>query len=134
MDRELRCAACKTTRMHAVLGYGLIEDWREHINQEAQPRTSRYDPITDLLERWPGWRFECRPLDEDTAAAFVLEGKLIELDSESFDCDWELALAHAIAHLDLHMDPMPRRLSDQQCIDADLYAEIGLDREEDRPE
>ena len=36
LDRELRCAACKTTRMHAVLGYGLIEDWREHINQEVR--------------------------------------------------------------------------------------------------
>jgi hypothetical protein len=64
----------------------------------------------------------------------VLEEKLIELDPESFDDDWELVLAHAIAHLDLHSDPMPRRLSDQQCIDADLYAEIRLDREGDRPE
>jgi hypothetical protein len=33
LDREFKCAACKTTRMHAVLGYGLIEDWRENINQ-----------------------------------------------------------------------------------------------------
>jgi hypothetical protein len=37
MDRELKCAACKTTTMHAVLGYGLIEDWREHINTHRRP-------------------------------------------------------------------------------------------------
>jgi hypothetical protein len=110
------------------------KDWRESLNQEAQPRTIRYDPITDLLERWPGWRFECRPLEPGTAEAFVLEEKLIELDSEYFDNDWELVLAHAVAHLDLHNDPMPQCLSDQQCIDADLYAEIRLDRDEDRPE
>jgi hypothetical protein len=41
MDRELKCAACKTTRMHAVLGCGLIEDWREQINQEAEIRLDR---------------------------------------------------------------------------------------------
>jgi hypothetical protein len=37
MDRELKCAACKTTTMHAVIGVPLIEDWREHINTHPGP-------------------------------------------------------------------------------------------------
>ena len=41
LDRELKCTACKGIRLHAVLGYGLIEDWREHINQEAEIRLDR---------------------------------------------------------------------------------------------
>ena len=133
-DRRLKCVACRATTKHALVGDDPEKDWRESLNQKAQPKTTRYDPLVDLTERWPGWRFECRPLEPGTAEAFVWEEKLIELDSEYFDNDWELVLAHAIAHLDLHNDPMPRRLSDQQCVDADLYAEIRLDREEDRPE
>jgi hypothetical protein len=38
LDREFKCAACGVVTLHAVLGSGLIEDWREHINQVGRKR------------------------------------------------------------------------------------------------
>jgi hypothetical protein len=55
----------------------------------------RYDPLADMRERWPDWRFECRALpDADEAEAILPDERLIEFDSQYFDDDWKLALAH----------------------------------------
>jgi hypothetical protein len=84
-----------------------------------------------MRDRWPDWRFECRTLPEaDEAEAFLPDERLIELDSGYFDDDWELALAHAVAHLDLHLDEATEEeLSRQQCRDATFLADVRLDRE-----
>ena len=95
-----------------------------NIDPTRRPVLS-YDPLADMRDRWPDWRFECRTLpDADEAEAFLPDERLIELDSGYFDDDWELALAHAVAHLDLHLESLPESFSDQQCMDA-VFAAAG---------
>jgi hypothetical protein len=58
--------------------------------------------------------------------------KLIVIDAEHHSEDPELHEAHAIAHLDLHLDRLPAWFVEQQCADADFYALLRLDMEADR--
>lgn len=102
-----------------------------HPEHRAQNKTSRYRPMDDLRKRWPGWRIVRRVLPHAVEVIRPRE-KLILIDADHFNEDPGLHLAHAIAHLDLHLDQMPAWFSDAQCQDADFYAELRLDREDDR--
>ena len=84
-----------------------------------------------MQDRWPGWRFEVRH-DLEAAEIISTDGQLVEFEAEYFNEDPTMALAHFIAHLDLHLEQLPDELSDEQCIHADFLAEVRLDRERDR--
>jgi hypothetical protein len=100
------------------------------LRPQTQPKTLRYDPFADLAERWPSWRIQRKPLP-DAAEAFLWDEQIIELDSDYFNEDPRLAVAHAVAHLDLHSDTMPEVFTyDGHCCYADFYAELRLDEGE----
>ena len=96
-----------------------------HLYPPSQ-KTRRYEPLVDMWARWPGWQVQRRPL-EDAAEVITPDAKLVLLDCDVYNEDPELALAHAIAHLDLHMGSSGD-FTEQQCQDADFYAELRLDR------
>jgi hypothetical protein len=121
-DRVLFCRGCGSYAFQVVVGQNPAEDWREQANY------GRYDPIADLRQRWPGWRFECKHLD-DCGESFSLSEKLIKLDVDIFNRDWRLALTHAIGHLYLgHIERGGRELFGDECDAADDVAEILLGR------
>jgi hypothetical protein len=80
MDRELRCAACKTTRMHAVLGYGLIEDWRErndHRGSLELTEEEELDRLREMLElgNYDATAFETPAEQQERIAKTRLHGE-----------------------------------------------------------
>jgi hypothetical protein len=97
---------------------------------EVDVETNRYGPLADLAERWPGWRIERRDIPD--AVEKIRPGeKLIIIDTEHFNEDPQLHLAHAVAHLDLHLGRLPAWFSDEHCMHADFLAEVRLDRDEE---
>ena len=94
-------------------------------------KTVEYDPRTDLIDRWPDWRIErtdLHGLDELIAVG----KKLILIDTEAYDHDPTFAVAHALAHIDLHRDHLSHLVTIQQEAEATMLADIRLDREGSR--
>ena len=93
---------------------------------ETLTGTLRYDPWADLEERWPGWRLERKPLP-DAAEAYLWDEHIIELDADYFNEDPQIAVAHAVAHLDLHSEDQPEVFTwDGHCCFADFYVELRM--------
>ncbi len=95
MDRELRCAACKTARNHAVLGYGLIEDWREGVNRENTAQVRQWLDQVDATEAvldTLGVRLDRRPMTDACARLLAKRGPGW--------MDWLVTLADDLSVLD----------------------------------
>jgi hypothetical protein len=77
MDRELRCAACKTTTTHAVLGCGIIEDWREDRNSKGSTKLrQQLDQLkaTETVFDKFGIRLNRRPMKKNCARLLAERG------------------------------------------------------------
>lgn len=85
-----------------------------------------HDPCLELASRWPGWQINPRQLD-GIPEVWSASRRMVLIDQGWYDRDPALAMAHALAHLDLgHHLRMP--LSAQDEADADGLAMVRLDR------
>lgn len=85
-----------------------------------------YDPMRELGCRWPDWRVVHVPT---RGFEIILSGpQLVMIDCAADD--QEMELAHALAHLDLHMDVIQAGcgFSDDEEWQADWLARVRLDR------
>lgn len=96
---------------------------------QTNQRTLQYDPWTDARERYPDWRFEVKRLD-DVDEVITWSGRLVELDCEYYSEDPDLAMTHAIIHIEKHRD-LEGWLA-VECEHANHDGMIRLDRESDR--
>ena len=84
----------------------------------------KYDPTTDLHDRWPDWNVYLVNMDG---------GEIIDASSRSIwidphTADEEFALAHALSHIDLSHHLVPgREFSEAQCEDADWLARVRIE-------
>jgi hypothetical protein len=137
--RPLRCDVCGRATEHFRAPTEFESDWRESLNAEQNKKSAplravaehRYDPWADARQRFPEWRFEVKPLDNDAPEIISHRRKLVQLDAHYHSRDPEFTMAHVIAHLDEHRDAGPR-LSADVCAQADYYAMVRLDRESNR--
>lgn len=92
----------------------------------TQRRGRSYSPWSDVGERWSDWTVVSAPTENHEV--IVAGPHLILLDCASTDA--ELALAHHLSHLDLHMGTVLSGdgFSAQQEAEADWLARLRLDR------
>ena len=93
----------------------------------------RYDPIADLRARWAGWDIRViSGLDDDTAEVFLPARRTCLLSRALYSLDPHRLVAHVVAHLDLHRVHVGGQFTPAQEEEAELLAQMRLDREDQR--
>lgn len=86
--------------------------------------TGTYDAIDDLTQRYPGWTVLWKPLG--VPELIYPAGRVVLLEEQDHP-DRNRALAHAIVHLDLHLDSRGE-FTDCQEAQAEFLADVRLDQ------
>lgn len=87
-----------------------------------------YSPRSDAILRWSDWTIELTNL-HGVDELICPKRRTLLLDGQVWRDDPELAIAHGVAHLDLHLDHMGRSLTRDQENEAQWLALVRLDRE-----
>lgn len=97
----------------------------------ARPIT-RYDPVREAAEQWPGWMIEEKRLT-DGSEWFFPDERIVVIDIAKFGGDRDRAWAHVIVHLENgDYDTRSGWLTKEQEDLVECVVKVRLDRAEDR--
>lgn len=88
----------------------------------------KYDPCADFALRWPTWVTHLVAL-ATSDEIFIECERLVLIDMSAYSYDPWFAMAHVVAHLDLHLGLLDDAITPDQESEANTLAAIRLDRE-----